>query len=192
MPIGTIASVIVAYVVIAVLLLSLNLTSRWRWWIKAGAILVTGAFFVGSALAILSLLGWPTREEPPAQFSLIASRVVEPDKVSGEPGVIFLWLETLDENNVPSGQPRSYSLGYSSALAQSIGKAQDMLDNGDDVKGSFLPPLTPEQLAEAEQTLGGPPEGDQQRTGTAFEAPDQNSLVFNDMPPVRLPDKGVL
>ena len=48
----TILGLVSAYVVIAVLLLSLNFASRWNWWVKAGAILVTGIFFVQAYLHI--------------------------------------------------------------------------------------------------------------------------------------------
>ena len=33
--------VIAAYVIVAVLLLSLNIAPRWAWWIKATAIIIT-------------------------------------------------------------------------------------------------------------------------------------------------------
>lgn len=186
MPIGTILSVVAAYIAIAILLLSMNLTSRWRWWIKAAAIVITGCFFAGSYFAIVSLLGWPTREEPPTKFSLIATRIVEPDKVTGAPGIIYLWLETLDENNVPSGLPRSYSIAYASDLAATVTKAQDMIDGGDDVQGSLEPTPSAKQDAAPGTAPGGDSHG-----GTSYDPTGQN-LVFNDMPAVKLPDKGVL
>jgi len=46
----------ISYVVVAVLLLSLNLASRWHWGIKASAIAVTTVFFgVSSGFAVDSL-----------------------------------------------------------------------------------------------------------------------------------------
>src|SRR5688572_24575527 len=97
MPVGIVLATVVVYVLIAVLLLSLNLTSRWRWWVKGGAIVLTTIFFSASYLAISSLLGWPTRDIMPARLSLVATRIVEPDAFTGSEGSIFLWAEALDD-----------------------------------------------------------------------------------------------
>src|SRR5262245_24891079 len=103
----TIAFLVSAYVLIAVLLLNLNLASRWAWPIKAAAIAVTTGFFAASYIGAVSLLGWPSRSALPARFQLLSSRLVEPDKRSGGGGGIYLWVEALDENNVPAAPPRS-------------------------------------------------------------------------------------
>ena len=52
-------------------------------------------------------------------------RVVEPDRKSADPGAIYLWIEEVDENNVPDGVPRSYRLPYSRPLADRSAKARD-------------------------------------------------------------------
>ena len=100
-----IAPLVSAYVVIAVLLLDLNLASRWVWPIKAAAIVVTTGFFAASYLGAVSLLGWPSRSPIPPRFQLLSSKLVEPDKRSGSGGGIFLWVDALDENNVPVWHP---------------------------------------------------------------------------------------
>jgi hypothetical protein len=69
-----------SYLMIALLLLSLNLRSAWRWPVKAGAILVTIGFLVGGFLALEAMLGWPTEATPPARFQLHAALVHEPDR----------------------------------------------------------------------------------------------------------------
>ena len=43
---GIVLAISAAYVVIGVLLLNMGLSSRFRWWIKAMAIVVTCGFFV--------------------------------------------------------------------------------------------------------------------------------------------------
>ena len=187
MPSTTILWVILLYVAIAVLLLSMNLTSRWRWWVKAAAIVVTGGCFVGSYFALTSLLGWPSADDPPPRFALLAPRVVEPDRITGATGVIYLWLEALDENNIPSGRPRSYSLAYTQDFANAVSQAHDLLANGEDVEGSLTPRTT--QPDQENQTPPSEPEG--QQYGTPFQITEQD-LVFNNMPPVRLPEKTLL
>jgi hypothetical protein len=192
MPAGSIIATVVAYGAIAILLLSLNLTSRWRWWIKGSAIVVTGVFFFGSYIAISSLLGWSTQARVPVSFSLVATRVVEPDKFTGAPGAVYLWIERLDENNVPNGTPRGYRLPYTDELAQTAEDAQDLLDQGETVEGRVEQAAEDrdQQLAQAQD----PPEenpGGQAGDQTAYPAIEFN-LIFNDLPAVQLPDKGVL
>jgi hypothetical protein len=187
MPSTTILWVTLIYVAIAVLLLSMNLTSRWRWWIKATAIIVTGGFFVGSYFAIISLLGWPSQDDPPPRFALLATRVVEPDRITGTPGMIYLWLEALDENNIPSGKPRSYSLAYTQDFAGAVSQARDLLANGEKVEGSLIP----HQKKQEEDSPTPPSETEGQQFGTPFQI-TEHDMVFNNMPPVKLPDKTLL
>lgn len=185
----TIIEIVIAYIVIAVLLLSMNLTSRWRWWIKAGAIVVTGVFFGYTYLSILGILGWPTNDTPPERFALLATRIVEPDRISGSPGMIYLWLEELDENNIPSGRPRSYGLTFTSEFARAVGMAQDLLANGEEVEGSIQIRKMPDEQ-DSNHGLPTQQEGDQR--GTPFLPTSELDLVFNNMPPVNLPEKAAL
>jgi len=183
----TILWIVLVYVAIAVLLLSMNLTSRWRWWIKAAAIVVTGCFFVGSYFAIVSLLGWPAAEDPPPRFALLATRVVEPDRITGSPGMIYLWLEELDDNNIPSGKPRGYSRVYTQDFANAVSQAHDLLANGEKVEGS----LSPHREQRDDSAATPPSEAEGQQFGTPFQITEQD-LVFNNMPPVKLPEKSLL
>src|SRR5689334_12094111 len=124
------AGIVAAYVATAVLLLSLNLASRWHWGIKATAIAVTNGFFVTSYLSIAGLLGWPSEGRLPGRFQLHWATVVEPDKLSGLPGSIFLWVEALDENKMLAGTPRAFRVPYSRELAERIGHAKERIEQG--------------------------------------------------------------
>ncbi len=190
-PIQTIALIVIAYVAIAVLLLSLNIASRWRWWVKGGAMAITGVFFVLSYFSVSSLLGWPDPDQLPERFQLLSTRVVEPNRAQGEVGAIYLWIELLNDDNVPSGQPLSYKVPYGGDLADAVGDAQDVLDSGEAVEASL-------------QEMIDPPTGDQASSSSTNPLDPQASgantddyvrgvnLVFNDMPAVRLPSKGPL
>ena len=120
---GTLLAVSAAYVVLAVVILSMGLTSRFAWWIKASAIVVSSVFFVEVFYASKGLLGWPGTGTLPPKFQLLWTRVVEPDPKLDNRGSIFLWVEQVDENNVPSGLPRAYRLPYSVRLADRALKA---------------------------------------------------------------------
>ena len=112
-----------SYVAVAVLLLTLNLASRWHWGVKAAAIAITTAFFGISYASIAGLIGWPSETRVPEHFQLDWATVVEPDKLTGSSGSIYLWLEALDENNMPIGIPRAFRVPYSRDLADRIGHA---------------------------------------------------------------------
>jgi hypothetical protein len=191
MPFTTIVLIVAVYVAVAVLLLSLNITSRWRWWIKGGAIALTGIMFVVSYVGIYSLLGWPTKDQVPDRFSVIATRIVEPDRQAGTEGAVYLWLETVDDNNIPSGRPLAYQMPYTDELARSADRAQEMIDSGEEVQGNTR------EITESEtQNTAGTQTGGEQTGGgggeTQGEHVDSVNLVFGDLPPVRLPNKGPL
>jgi hypothetical protein len=133
---SVVLAISIAYVVMAVVLLLMGLTSRFAWWLKGIVIVVTSAFFIESFFATKSLLGWPGTGQLPHHFQLLWTRVVEPDPKLGDPGAIFLWVEELDENNVPSGTPRSFKLKYSPPLADQSNKARDEIMAGNPQEGT--------------------------------------------------------
>lgn len=126
----------IAYVVMGLLLLGMGLTSRFPWWVKAAAIVVTSLFFIEAFYATKGLLGWPGSERLPSRFQLLWARAVEPDAKIGDAGAVYLWIEELDDNNVPSGVPRSYRLPYSRPLAERSSKARDEIMKGNPQQGS--------------------------------------------------------
>jgi hypothetical protein len=128
--------VIAAYVIVAVLLLSLNIAPRWAWWIKATAIIITSAFFVISYYSMIDLMGWPVKARLPEKFQMLWAKVNEPDKLLNTPGAIYMWVEALDANNVPTGLPRAYRLPYTQPLETGIENALDMIAAGQEVGGT--------------------------------------------------------
>ena len=125
-----------AYAALAVLLLSLNLRAAWPWQAKAGAIVATGGFIVGSLLAVQAMLGWPTERTPPADFRLHAALVEEPDPRRQRPGAIYLWLsEVAPEQDGAEAEPRAHALPYSRELHRAVAEAQRGLEEGRDVWG---------------------------------------------------------
>jgi hypothetical protein len=191
---STVLAISAAYVVLAVLLLSLGLSSRLAWWVKAVAIVVTSAFFVEAFFATRDLLGWPRSGQLPSRFQLLWVRVVEPDRLSASPGAIYLWIEEVDANNVPDGVPRSYRLPYSRPLADRSSKARNEIMSGKPQQG-LAEDLTSSDKKEDAKT-------DHEQTGTRTESGvstvdlDQFRLLqqvqrveFSPMPGPTLPPK---
>ena len=132
----TVLAISAAYVVIGVLLLIIALTARLSWWVKAAAIVLTSVFFVEAFYSTKGLLGWPRSGALPGRFQLLWVRVVEPDSKTGDRGAIYLWIEEVDDNNVPDGVPRAYRLPYSRGLADRSAKARDDIMRGKPQQGS--------------------------------------------------------
>jgi hypothetical protein len=131
----TLLGISAAYVVLSLVVLSMGLTSRFAWWVKASTIVVSSGFFVEVFFASKGLLGWPASGALPPKFQLLWTRVVEPDLKAGNRGAIYLWVEEVDGNNVPSGLPRSYQLPYSVKLADRTLKARDEIMAGNPQEG---------------------------------------------------------
>jgi hypothetical protein len=131
----TLLGISAAYVVLSLVVLSMGLTSRFAWWVKASTIVVSSGFFVEVFFASKGLLGWPASGALPPKFQLLWTRVVEPDVKAGDRGAIYLWVEEVDGNNVPSGLPRSYRLPYSVKLADRTLKARDEIMAGNPQEG---------------------------------------------------------
>jgi len=188
-----VAGLAVAYAALAVLLLSLNLTSSWRWQVKAAAILVTTGFFGVTYEAVDGMTGWPTTQKLPPRFNLVWTRIVEPDKKNNSAGGIFIWAEELNENNVPATRPRSYQLPYTEAMARKVAGAQERRDKGADVMGRFDDTKREDASGKAIKMGKVVKEGEQNAAvDTVPFREDDASLSFEDLPPVVLPDKGPL
>jgi hypothetical protein len=190
---ATLLAVSAAYVLIAVLLLSAGLTARYAWWLKASAIVVTSLFFVEAFFASKSLLGWPGGGPLPAKFHLLWTRVVEPDLKLGERGAIYLWLEEIDANNVPSGLPRAYRLPYSIKLADRTLKARDEIMAGHPQEG-LSDDLSDSELGSSQaQRSNLEPDGGASSSGGKVEPQEGLEQIprvdFRPMPMPSLPPK---
>jgi hypothetical protein len=131
-----ITGLVAAYVLIAILLLSINLYSNWSWNVKAGTIVITSAFYIITYLSFPPLLGWPTNDNPPERFRLIAAHVEQPDKITGDEGAIYLWLTQIEDLSW-SAPPRAYELPYTNALHELVINTKSKLDKGIPQLGEF-------------------------------------------------------
>ena len=123
------SGLIASYVMLAVLLLSINLYSNWSWPVKAGTIIITTCFYVVSFYSIPPLLGWPTSTELPSKFKLIAAEVSQPNKTTGAEGAIYLWLTEVDDLS-SARPPRAYQLSYSDLLHEQVLDAKIKMGKG--------------------------------------------------------------
>lgn len=134
-----ITGIVAAYTLIGLLLLSINLYSRWSWQVKAATTILTSAFYVITYFSFPPLLGWPTTQYPPEQFLLVSTHVVQPDKETGEDGGIYLWLMEIKNLRNPA-EPRAYRLEYSNALHEKIIEAETRMEKDIAQLGEFKKP----------------------------------------------------
>jgi len=119
----------VAYVGLAALLLSLNLSTRFPTWVKLGAILlVTGLYFL-TYHSLKEMAGWPAKGALPEQFLLLASSVTEPDPGAGTDGIIHIWVKSL-EGDRPASEPRAFALPYLKELHSRLEEADNRRRTG--------------------------------------------------------------
>lgn len=163
---------VAAYVVLALLLLSINLYSNWSWPIKAATIIITSLFYIVAYFSVPPMLGWPTRAELPQKFKLNAVHVVHPEKATGEEGAIYLWLVELHDLE-PTGMPRAYALDYSDPLYKAVNEARTKIRKGT------------EQLGETTKPEGAVKETDETGKTSQVSSP----IKFYDLPDPLFPEK---
>lgn len=160
----TILTLTAAYALVASLLSYLLLMSRLHWVFKGLATLSTVALIPLTFIGVGELRGLPSDGDLPDSFRMLWAQVIEPNPRQGEKGHVFLWLQTLDDDNYPVGLPRAYQLPYSETLKVKVNEAMGMIAKGEAIQGTVdarkaLPEATSESLAEeiaAELTEGRP------------------------------------
>ena len=135
---------IVAYVIIAALLLGLNLHSNWNWLIKSTVNIIVVVFLWVTYQSWPGILGWPTERDLPEKFYLHAINIDEPDR-------IYLWGADID-SGLNRTVPRSYSLPYTKQLHDRVDKAGRKLRKGLPVIGQVVNLVSPSsELSTLEQ-----------------------------------------
>lgn len=189
------------FLLLALLLLSLNLFSLWKWWVKALAIVATLGAVVVLYFTMTGLIGWPSNGGMPERFSLLATRIVEPDKLKGLPGRIYLWVEEVDDNQIVISPPRAFEVAYEVETASDVATAQQQIEGGGKVLGQFqatsaeqaTKDMNPQEKGESVVSMQGNTTDNTGQGGEGFESiGDPGSLTFSEMPPVPLPNKALI
>lgn len=180
----TIISLTAAYALVAALLAYVLLLSRLHWVFKALATLATIALIPLTFNSVGELRGLPTDGPIPVSFRMLWAQIIEPAPLQGEKGHVFLWLQTLDTKNFPTGQPRAYQLPYSDDLKIKVSEAMGKIAKGDQVQGTVDTKKVPEETAEAlaeeleEASLNGNPAGGSGGVGERIFQFEPGMLTF--------------
>ena len=118
----TLLILVLAYLVVALLLILALLYSRWKAGPKLLLVLLSGLLFWASYEGWKQSQGWPTSTALPDKFLLHYSVIEEPDDVAGTEGGIYIWATDL-ANNQLADVPRAYHQPYSQELHAKVESA---------------------------------------------------------------------
>ena len=114
------------FMFIAILLLLGVIYSRVHWLLKATLVVVSlgfgGLFYRG----YVGSLGYPAPVQAPSLFRFLYGYIHEPYALKGDPGAIYVWLMTPDNE-----LPRVISMPYSAASRKVIGEAKKKVEQGE-------------------------------------------------------------
>lgn len=122
------AGLVAAYIIIGLLLLSINLYSKWSWPVKVATIVVTSVFYLVTYFSIPPLLGWPTTQLLPERFRLLAVHIQEPNKTLNLDGEIYLWISEVGAR--ANNKPRAFRLPYDEEMHAKAVEASTKLRKG--------------------------------------------------------------
>lgn len=172
-------SLIIAFLLLLTALLWFVIGSKGSWKIKILFIGVSLYLGVGISYSLGNLKGWPATSDLPAKFELHGMLISEPNKRTGMPGKIYLWVSELEPEVVTpmwrdpfeyflvqdKSEPRVFEFEYNSKLHIQLNTWSQMLQTGTAIAGEFIP----EDLREGEESRG--------------------DFVFYPLPPPALPEK---
>ncbi len=76
---------------------------------------LASAFFIVQYKSLHQFMGWPSTAQLPEDFILIATNVREPNKQTGDKGIMYWWVRESRDLTQP---PRVYQLPYKAELQQ--------------------------------------------------------------------------
>lgn len=101
------------FMLVLVFLYYLLLKTRLGIAYKLLAVLVVTIFYWIQYESLLQYTGWPSSDDLPAKFVLVATQVQEPNKQTGEKGVMYWWVRDSTNPDLP---PRVYQLPFQSNM----------------------------------------------------------------------------
>jgi hypothetical protein len=185
---------VLAYVLLSTLLLVVLIWLPIPRVAKISAVVAASLFYVAVFFSIQHLLGWSAPVAVPERFQVLWTRVIEPNPSRNNPGAIHLWVEELDDANLPSGEPRAFRLPYSVDLARRVSGAQAEIEAGRPQGGraQFFGEPSNQAMGSAPVNAAAPPGGDPSGGGLfdpAFLGAQSKSVDLAPLPKPKLPAK---
>ena len=118
-------AIVSSFVLVALVLLGLGLYSAWSLRRKISGIVLVTLAYVLVYFALPRMLGWPSDNQVPRRFNLLAVYIQEPDKTTHEAGSVFFWANDLSPNADP--RPRAYHMPFKASFKSVLEEAQGKL-----------------------------------------------------------------
>ena len=187
----TILTLAIAYALLAAIAMLLVFSSRIHGILRGGLTIAVVALMFLTYRGIGELRGLPSNDALPDKFRLYWAQIEEPDKLTGAPGSVFLWIRELDEDNYELGLPRAHKLPYSDELASLVIAALQRIQDGEDISGEVDAEEEEEETSEelAMEASTEATENSGTRVGERFIDFDFGSLSFDQAPAPVTPDK---
>ena len=187
----TILTLTIAYGLLAAIAMLLLFNSRIPGILRGGLTVAVVVLMFLTYRGIGDLRGLPSDDMLPDKFRLYWAKIEEPDKLSGAPGSVFLWIRELDDDNYELGLPRAHKLPYSEELASLVIGAMQQIQAGEDISGEVDAEAEEEETSEelALEVTSDSVETSGTRVGERFIDFDFGSLSFDQTAPPVTPDK---
>jgi hypothetical protein len=174
---------VITYVLVVAGLLTMSLRARWPIAAKIVAVVLVSSCYGLTYVGLRALEGWPADTPLPEEFRLVWVTVEEPDKETGEDGIIFFWVKHLDEYGDPTGEPRAYRVAWSDALAEQAEQALEQVEDGETLNGFITRQVMAPEEDEVDVTS-------QKSTGQQSLGDEAMYVIeFRDVPKPTLPEK---
>lgn len=111
------------FVLVLVVLSMMLFMSTYPVFVKGLVVIVVTAFYWVQYESLLLYTGWPSVDNLPVKFVLIAADVQEPNAQTGAEGKLFWWLR---DSALPEASPRAYELPYQEELHE---KSAEVLED---------------------------------------------------------------
>lgn len=138
--------IVIAFLFVTVLLLGLNVWSKWHWGVKASMTLIAGLMFAGIYFSVLNMQGWPTTEQLPKDFQVVWYYADPPNARINKEGFIVLWI--LHDGKEIERRPRAYEIEYDKKIHKKLQRLRKAMQKGgirgkrkgSPIKGKNAPP----------------------------------------------------
>lgn len=105
------------FILVLSILFYLLLRSKLHAALKFMAVFMVTAFYWIQYESLQQFTGWPSTDDLPQEFVLIASDVLEPNKQTGHPGIMYWWVKNNTNLQQP---PRVFQLSFDSEMHKEI------------------------------------------------------------------------
>lgn len=145
--------------------------TRWHTAVKIAMVGLALGYSLFAYHRLEAIGGWPNRQALPEKFVFLSAVFDEPNKITGSPGAIYLWLHPMEGENL-APLPRAYRMPYAADLRGILEEGMKKARDGNTQLGS-----------------ANPKRGPQGSTWLRPAGSEDMSIKLSDVPRAQLPEK---